>query len=769
MKKIVSAALILSLISSGLTSFSIIKAEATKKQQNSITDSSKYETNDLIVVYKNDANATAKKTMSIASLSANDEATSSAEVLTDKTVILKLDSKEALEDAIDTFSNDSRVAYIQPNYVYHSLGTNIETIISNLSQNTYYSKQWAYANDGSLNYTEVDYRTSTTKKWPNTESSSTSTLSVQSENDIDIDLPEAWESLENSSNAIGNRETIVALVDTGIMYDHTDLADNMWVNTAEANGAAGVDDDGNGYIDDYYGWNFYGSSSFIWSSRYNQNGNNTVYNKNSSTEDSHGTHGAGTIAATNNSIGVAGIASNSNTKLMSVKALGGTNGEGSTESVVKGIQYAIDNGASIINLSLGGEEDDYSLRNIIKNNPDVLFTIASGNGDDTYNGVDNDQTAMYPANYSFDNVVSVANIECDGQLHYSSNYGAKTVHIAAPGSYIISTSTTESDYSYSRTAKSEYALMTGTSMAAPMVAGVAAMLYSKYSNLTMSQICTAILESAVKLDSLSGKIKTGGMLNANEAVKYIENTYCNGTSTTTKAPTTTATPTIKPTATPVATTSKTTEPMITSSPTPTIAVTPTATPKSDVNPTVTTPATVTPISDLTITDITFGNSVQLNKPTTITVSTIGSSGTVTYDFFIPDVTTNISNTTGICSWTPKSTGLLTIIVYARDTSGGFDISYKNITVPKPSVTLSKKGSVKKGGTISVTAKTSNGTSPYTYTFKIYRGSKLVKTISTNNKTIKYKFTKTGTYKIKVIAKDAYNNKVTKTMTIKVKK
>ena len=768
MKKFVSLALIVSLIPSGIGTFSIIKAKDTQTQQNSVTDITEYETNDLIVVYKNEINATAKKTMSIASLSANDEDASSAEVLTDKTVILKLDSQEALADAIDTFSSDSRVAYIQPNYVYHSLETNLETVVSNLSQNPYYTKQWAYSNDGSLSYTEVDYRSSTTAKWPSTGSSSTSTIKVQAENDIDIDLPEAWESIENSSYANGNRETIVAIVDTGVMYDHTDLADNMWVNAKEANGTSGVDDDGNGYVDDYYGWNFYGNSSYIWSSRYNQNGNNTVYNKNSSSEDSHGTHGAGTIAATNNTTGVAGIASNSNTKIMAVKALGGANGEGSTESVVKGIQYAVDNGATIINLSLGGEEDDYSLRNIIKNNPDVLFTIAAGNGDQNYNGVNNDQTAMYPANYAFDNVVSVANLECDGQLHYSSNYGAKTVHIAAPGAYIISTST-ESESSYSRTAKSEYELMTGTSMAAPMVAGVAAMLYSKYENLTMNQIRTAIFESAVKLDSLSGKIKTGGMLNTNEAVKYIETNYCNQTSTTTKAPTVTPTvkPTTTPTVTPTTTTLKTASPVVTKSPTPTVTVTPTTTANTQSTPSVT--ATVKPISNIKITGITFSNKLQLKKPTTISVSTSGSSGTVTYDFFIPDLTSSVSNTTGTYSWTPKSTGTHTIIVYARDTSGGFDFSYTTVTVPKPSITLTKKGTVKRGSTISVTVKTKNGTAPYTYTFKIYRGSKLLKTISSKTNTVKYKFLKTGTYKFKVIAKDAYKNKVTKTLTIKVKK
>ena len=107
MKKFVSLALIVSLIPSGIGTFSIIKAKDTQTQQNSVTEITEYETNDLIVVYKNEVNATAKKTMSIASLSANDEDASSAEVLTDKTVILKLDSQEALADAIDTFSSDS--------------------------------------------------------------------------------------------------------------------------------------------------------------------------------------------------------------------------------------------------------------------------------------------------------------------------------------------------------------------------------------------------------------------------------------------------------------------------------------------------------------------------------------------------------------------------------------------------------------------------------------------------------------------------------------
>lgn len=579
MKKLLSTVLATSLVASSLNvaPFTVNAANTSNiKQSKSVTDLSKYETNQVIVVYKKGANATEEKTLKIASLDATAEENAIVDELTANSVVLSLDSQDALEDAIQSFSDDSRVEYIQPNYIYHTLDT-ISSVSNSLNQNADYTKQWALNNDGTYSYEDYDYEAilSSDKKY-GYGSSSYPTIQITAKEDVDIDLPEAWSALEDSTTATGTREAVVAFVDTGIMYDHTDLADAMWTNDEELNGEDSVDDDNNGYIDDVYGWNFYASGNFSWfektenatrpgfdygnwfNSNSSSNGNNTYYNANSSTEDSHGTHGAGSVAAVNNSEGTVGVGSNANVKVMSVKALGGSDGTGTTESVVKGIQYAIDNGATIVNLSLGGEEDDETLRSIIKNNPNVLFTIAAGNGDSNYKGVDNDSIPTYPASYNYDNILCVANLQCDGTLHYSSNYGATTVHLAAPGSDIYSTSTgdgssgtSNNSWFSSSPAISGYEYMTGTSMAAPIVAGVAAMLYSKYDNCTTQAVREAILNSVdtdnEKYSSLKGKVSTNGVLNAYRAVEYMEGNLDTLTSYT-PAPTVEAT--VAPTATP---------------------------------------------------------------------------------------------------------------------------------------------------------------------------------------------------------------------------
>lgn len=304
---------------------------------------------------------------------------------------------------------------------------------------------------------------------------------------VDINVKEAWDRFNTQGE-----ETIVALIDTGVDYTNSQLADAIWVNEGEI-GADGIDNDGNGYIDDVYGWNFYDN-------------NNQVY---TGTEDNHGTHGAGTIGASRDGLGTAGIAGSSSVKLMTIKALGGEDGTGTTESIVKAIRYAEEKGASVCNLSLGTTANDQTLYRAIADS-EMLFVVAAGNGTGwTGTGKNNDVTPTYPAAWNLDNLISVANLQPDGTLHYSSNYGARTVDIAAPGSYILST-VAEGGYSY----------MTGTSMAAPMVTGVAAMLYSQYGDLTAAEARNMILNSAQSMDTLAGKVKTGGMLDAGAALSY---------------------------------------------------------------------------------------------------------------------------------------------------------------------------------------------------------------------------------------------------------
>jgi subtilisin family serine protease len=307
--------------------------------------------------------------------------------------------------------------------------------------------------------------------------------STQAVSGIDINVSDAWAVYDG-----GSRDVVIALIDTGVDTSHTDLQNAIWVNEDEIAGN-GIDDDGNGYIDDVNGWNFYNNSNKLYVS---------------STDDSHGTHGAGTIAASaNNGVGIAGIVQSEHVKIMVLKALGGSDGSGSTESIIQAIQYAEANGASICNLSLGTSSNDRALYQTMAASS-MLFVVAAGN-----DGGNTDTSPSYPASYALDNIISVANLNYDGTLHSSSNYGAKTVDLAAPGSYILST-TPNNGYSY----------MTGTSMAAPMVSAAAAMVYSYYKDITLADVKDILLSSTKSLTSLSGKTVTGGMLDLGAAMKY---------------------------------------------------------------------------------------------------------------------------------------------------------------------------------------------------------------------------------------------------------
>lgn len=424
--------------------------------------------------------------------------------------VLSFDTKKQLEEGIKTLKEDSSVQAFQPNYTYVTTGVTVS--------DTNFSEQWALYNNGTFSTSDAaeefpiysdpfkdpindfwndfmdffDYfaddgyysRRSLNQSY----SSNNLWMTTTATKGIDINIKKAWKKYDG-----GTRDTIVAIIDTGVDYTHEDLIDSIWINEDEIP-EDGVDNDGNGYIDDVYGWNFYHK-------------NNNVY---VGSEDSHGTHGAGTIAATrDNGVGVAGIAGNSKVKIMIIKALGGSAGYGTTESIVKAIKYAEDNGAVICNLSFGTNVDDTALKDAIADST-MLFIAAAGNGDDwTGVGKNDDVKPIYPAAYHLDQIISVANLNYDGMLHYSSNYGASSVDLAAPGSYILST-TPENTYSY----------MSGTSMAAPMVTGVAAMIYSEYSDVTLHQVKDMILNSVKQMDSLKNEVSTGGMLDAAAAFSY---------------------------------------------------------------------------------------------------------------------------------------------------------------------------------------------------------------------------------------------------------
>ena len=305
---------------------------------------------------------------------------------------------------------------------------------------------------------------------------------------IDINIEDAWKTYSETEN---KRTVTVAIIDTGIDTTHSSLKDSIWVNEDEIPGD-GIDNDGNGFVDDVNGWNFYSNT-------------NQVYE---GPEDVHGTHAAGTIAASKDNGGIVGIADNNYVKIMPVKALGGEEGKGSPDNVIAAIKYAKANGAQICNLSFGSQNCTEEFKAAIRDSG-MLFIVAAGNGDDNAIGYNIDASPIYPASLPFDNVITVANLMFDGTLDASSNFGAASVDIAAPGTFILGI-----------TPDNGYAFMSGTSMAAPMVTGVAAMLYTSRPELSLPDIKNVILASARKTDSLNGKVLCGGMVDANGAMHW---------------------------------------------------------------------------------------------------------------------------------------------------------------------------------------------------------------------------------------------------------
>jgi subtilisin family serine protease len=290
----------------------------------------------------------------------------------------------------------------------------------------------------------------------------------------------------------------VGIIDEGIQFNHPDLAGNVWTNPYDP--VDGVDNDGNGYIDDVHGWDFNGND-------------NSIYDGGTKGGlDDHGTHVSGTIGATgNNGAGVAGV--NWNVTLISGKFLGRQGG--TTANAVKAVDYFVGlktkHGLNIVatNNSWGGGGYSQALYDAIEraNAANILFIAAAGNGGRDGVGDNIDAAPSYPASYTNSNIIAVAAITSSGAKASYSNYGAKTVDIGAPGSGI-----------YSTTAYNTYSSYSGTSMATPHVTGAAALYASAHPGASATAIKAAILSSAVPTASLAGKCATGGRLDANGAL-----------------------------------------------------------------------------------------------------------------------------------------------------------------------------------------------------------------------------------------------------------
>ena len=312
--------------------------------------------------------------------------------------------------------------------------------------------------------------------------------------DADIDAPEAWA-------GIASPRTIVAIIDSGTQLDHEDLATNIWVNSAEHNGSSGVDDNApaNGFIDDVHGWDFFGNDP------------------DPSDEDGHGTHTAGTVGAVSgNSLGIAGICGSC--RLMILRFLGPEGG--TTSDAIASLQYAVANGATVSNNSWGGGAYSQALYDAIKVAGDAghIFVAAAGNS-----GTNNDTSATYPASYDLPNIIAVAATGNRDGIASFSNYGGTTVDLGAPGVDIASS------YWDPATPTDDYWWSSGTSMAAPHVAGVVALVQAVEAQedapacrdpdtLEEVGVVERVLRSARPVDQLAPFVATGGVVNAADAV-----------------------------------------------------------------------------------------------------------------------------------------------------------------------------------------------------------------------------------------------------------
>ena len=303
--------------------------------------------------------------------------------------------------------------------------------------------------------------------------------SNEGELSADINASEAW------NYTTGSKSVVVGVIDTGIRYTHQDLADNMWKNPNEIAGD-GIDNDNNGYVDDVFGLNALEASG----DPFDDNG--------------HGTHCAGTIgAAANNGFDHVGVAWN--TQLMALKFLD-ADGFGSLSGAMACIEYAIANGADIINASYGGGGFSQAMADLIvaAGEAGILFVAAAGNESNN-----NDTNPSYPASYGAANVISVAAINRSDMIAGFSNFGVYAVDLAAPGVDIFS-ATAESD--------SSYGFYSGTSMAAPHVSGVAALIKSYYQGISISEMRSRIIDTAREIPDLQSRTASGGTLDALSAL-----------------------------------------------------------------------------------------------------------------------------------------------------------------------------------------------------------------------------------------------------------
>ncbi|MDD4975707.1 MAG: S8 family peptidase [Bacteriovorax sp.] len=351
-----------------------------------------------------------------------------------------------LEQSLESLKKNPNIEYIEPNYI---ITLKKSSFVPNVPSDTFFEKQWGLKNTG-------DHDTKLGE---------------------DINATKAWEITK------GSKEVKIAVLDSGIDYNHPDLKNQIEINEAEKNGLPGVDDDNNGYIDDIYGYDFNAKKPDP------MDGNG------------HGTHCAGVIGAQHDGLGVVGVMAN--VKLIPVKFLD-DKGAGEDIDAVAAIDYAIKRGAKVMSNSWGSDEKVQALYDAIKaaEKAGIVFVVAAGN-----DGADNDRTPSYPNNFDISNIIAVGASNNRGNRASFSNYGSKTVHVFAPGEDIFSTVN-----------NGEYDWMSGTSMAAPFVSGIVGLLLSKEPNLSPKEIRERLIRTSVDNKKLQGDSASNGRVDAYRAL-----------------------------------------------------------------------------------------------------------------------------------------------------------------------------------------------------------------------------------------------------------
>jgi subtilisin family serine protease len=371
---------------------------------------------------------------------------------------VKLPHGVTVRDAIIQYMQDPDVEYAEPNY--------IRSVRSTVPNDPLFTLQWELRN----------------------------VLSPG----VDISMSSAWDIVR------GNSGLVVAVLDSGIDYTHPDLAGNIWANPGEPSCSGTTDNDHNGFVADCRGWNFV------------DNNNNPM------DDEGHGTHVSGTIGAIgNNSVGIAGMLWN--VKIMPLKFLDST-GDGTVANEADAMEYAIVKGAKVINASFAGDTFSNVEFDAINaaNAAGILFVTAAGNGHNNAVGSNNDAFPVYPGNYDLPNIVSVAATDQNDHLASFSNFGPKTVHVAAPGVSILSTVPASLSVSFCGLSPlAGYEYCDGTSMATPHVTGLAGLISSYYAGLGPSQLRAMIMRYVDALPTLKGVVKTGGRINAYKAISSL--------------------------------------------------------------------------------------------------------------------------------------------------------------------------------------------------------------------------------------------------------